>query len=101
MKNALALSPKEAANVRAAARFLRARMGGWLNVASALHVSMTTAKRTPTPILAFRLARLVGVVLPLGGQTWFYKLTGDAGVVAAQKAALIQFVQSAKYPAGQ
>ena len=46
-------------------------------------------------------ARLVGVVLPLGGQTWFYKLTGDAGVVAAQKAALIQFVQSAKYPAGQ
>ena len=48
-----------------------------------------------------RPARLVGVVLPLGGQTWFYKLTGDAGVVAAQKAALIQFVQSAKYPAGQ
>jgi len=48
-----------------------------------------------------RPARLVGVVLPLGGQTWFYKLTGDAGVVAAQKEALIQFVQSAKYPAGQ
>jgi hypothetical protein len=42
--------------------------------------------------------RLVGVVLPLGGQTWFYKLMGDADVVAAQKAALIQFVQSAKYP---
>ena len=46
-------------------------------------------------------AGLVGVVLPLGGQTWFYKLTGDTGVVAAQKAALIQFVQSAKYPAGK
>ena len=46
-------------------------------------------------------AGLVGVVLPLGGQTWFYKLTGDAGVVAAQKAALIQFVASAKYPLGQ
>jgi hypothetical protein len=46
-------------------------------------------------------AQLVGVVLPLGGQTWFYKLMGDATVVAQQKDALIQFVQSAKYPAAQ
>jgi len=46
-------------------------------------------------------AKLVGVVLPLNGQTWFYKLMGDATVVAQQKDALIQFVQSAKYPAGQ
>jgi hypothetical protein len=46
-------------------------------------------------------ARLIGVVLPLGGQTWFYKLMGDATVVAQQKDALIQFVQSAKYPAAQ
>jgi hypothetical protein len=59
--NALGLSPKEAANVRAAARFLRARMGGWRNVAKALHVSTTTARRAPTPILAFRLAKLVEV----------------------------------------
>jgi hypothetical protein len=43
-------------------------------------------------------AKLVGVVLPLGGQTWFYKLMGDESVVARQKDALIQFVQSAKYP---
>ncbi len=46
-----------------------------------------------------KAAQLVGLVLPLGGQTWFYKLMGDAEVVAVQKAALIQFVQSAKYPA--
>jgi hypothetical protein len=43
-------------------------------------------------------AQLVGVVLPLGGQTWFYKLMGDAELVARQKEALIKFVQSAKYP---
>ena len=43
-------------------------------------------------------AQLVGMVLPLSGQTWFYKLMGDAMVVAQQKAALVQFVQSAKYP---
>jgi hypothetical protein len=46
-------------------------------------------------------AKLVGVMLPLGGQTWFYKLMGDANVVAQQKDALIHFVQSAKYPASQ
>jgi hypothetical protein len=46
-------------------------------------------------------ARLVGVVLPLNGQTWFYKLMGDPDVVAAQKDALIAFIQSAKYPAAK
>ena len=43
-------------------------------------------------------AQLVGVVLPHNGQTWFYKLMGNPAVVTAQKAAFIQFVQSAKYP---
>ena len=43
-------------------------------------------------------AQLVGVVLPLAGQTWFYKLMGDPAVVAQQRDVLIKFVQSAKYP---
>jgi len=43
-------------------------------------------------------ARLVGVILPQSGQTWFYKLMGDEQVVEQQKAAFLQFVQSAKYP---
>jgi hypothetical protein len=43
-------------------------------------------------------ARLIGVIVPLGGQTWFYKLMGDANVVAEQQNAFTQFVQSAKYP---
>lgn len=46
-------------------------------------------------------ASLVGVVLPLNGQTWFYKLMGDASIVTQQKDAFIQFVQSAKYPTAQ
>ena len=46
-------------------------------------------------------ASLVGVVLPLNGQTWFYKLMGDKEVVSQQIPAFTQFVQSAKYPAGQ
>ena len=42
-------------------------------------------------------AQLVGVILPLNGQTWFYKLLGDATVVGHQKADFLQFVQSVKY----
>ena len=42
-------------------------------------------------------ARLVGIVVSLPDQTWFYKLMGDAKVVESQKDAFTQFVQSAKY----
>jgi hypothetical protein len=45
-----------------------------------------------------KAARLIGVVLPTGGQTWFYKLMGDNEVVAQQKDAFVRFIQSAKYP---
>lgn len=40
--------------------------------------------------------RLVGLIVPQAGQTWFYKMMGDEAVVAGQKDALIQFAQSAK-----
>jgi len=46
-------------------------------------------------------ARLLGLVLPLNGQTWFYKLMGDPELVGQQKDALIKFVQSAQYPAAK
>lgn len=42
-------------------------------------------------------AELVGVVVNLPGQTWFYKLMGDPSVVAAQKNAFTQFVKSVQY----
>jgi len=41
--------------------------------------------------------RLVGAVVPQSGQTWFYKLMGDAKVVESQKDAFVQFVQGVKY----
>ena len=43
-------------------------------------------------------ARLIGAVVPVTGQTWFYKLMGDEQIVAQQKDAFTKFVQSAKYP---
>lgn len=41
-------------------------------------------------------AKMVAVIVPREGQTFFYKLMGDAKVVDAQKDAFIKFVQSAK-----
>jgi hypothetical protein len=51
-----------------------------------------------TNVKTGQVARLVGVVLPRNGQTWFYKLMGDPAVVAAQKDAFLKFIQSARYP---
>lgn len=42
-------------------------------------------------------ARLLGVILPQGGRTWFYKLMGNAQAVESQKDAFTKFVQTAKY----
>lgn len=56
---------------------------------------------TGTDARSGKAARLVGVVLPLNGQTWFYKLMGDPDVVGQQKDALIRFIQSAQYPAAK
>jgi hypothetical protein len=52
---------------------------------------------TGTSVKTGQPANLVGVILPLNGQTWFYKLMGDPTVVNHQKAAFLQFVQSVKY----
>jgi len=41
--------------------------------------------------------RLVGVIVPQNGRTWFYKLMGNEPVVAEQKDAFIKFIQSANY----
>jgi hypothetical protein len=42
-------------------------------------------------------ARVVGIIVPQGGQTWFYKLMGDAKVVESQKDVFTKFVQGVKY----
>jgi hypothetical protein len=57
---------------------------------------LTVVDFTGTDSKTGKPARLVGVVVPQNGQTWFYKLMGDAAVVAREKPALLKFVQSAK-----
>ena len=43
-------------------------------------------------------ARLVGVIVPHGDNTWFYKMMGDAKVVKGQKDTFVQFVKTVHYP---
>ncbi|MDE3068471.1 MAG: hypothetical protein KGJ60_13120, partial [Verrucomicrobiota bacterium] len=50
-----------------------------------------TSAQTGAPV------RLVGAIVPVAGQTWFYKLMGDPGVVAGQRDAFVKFLQTAKY----
>jgi len=42
-------------------------------------------------------AKLIGAIVPQAGQTWFYKLMGDAKAVESQQDAFKQFVQTTKY----
>jgi hypothetical protein len=52
---------------------------------------------TGTDTTTSRPARIVTAVHPHGGQTWFYKLMGDPGLVAAQLDAFTRFVQSVRH----
>lgn len=45
-------------------------------------------------------SRIIGAVIPMGGQTWFYKLMGDEKVAEREKAAFLKFVSTAKHPNG-
>lgn len=42
-------------------------------------------------------SRLLGAIVPKGGQTWFYKLMGDPPVVEKEKQKFVRFVQTVNY----
>jgi len=42
--------------------------------------------------------RVIGAIVPDGGRTWFYKLSGSPNVAEAEKNSLVRFVQSAQQP---
>jgi hypothetical protein len=43
-------------------------------------------------------ARLIAAIVPHGDNTWFYKLSGDTLVVAAEKESFVKFVRTVHYP---
>lgn len=62
-----------------------------VNGGQATLVDMTGADANGQP------TRLIAAIVPVGDQTWFYKLMGDAKTVASQKDAFTKFVQTARY----
>ena len=42
-------------------------------------------------------AKLVGAIVPQAGQSWFYKLMGDAKLVDANREAFTKFVTTVQY----
>jgi len=42
--------------------------------------------------------RLVGAIVPFGGNSWFFKLMGPDALVAGQKAAFVEFLHTVKAP---
>ncbi|MEI6082854.1 MAG: hypothetical protein WCS70_00985 [Verrucomicrobiota bacterium] len=59
--------------------------------------SATFVEMSGTDARSGQPAALVGAMVLQPGQAWFYKLMGDAKIVAAQKDAFSKFVQEAKY----
>ena len=45
--------------------------------------------------------RMLGVMLPRGEQTWFFKINGPADVVEKQKSAFEAFVKSVRFEGGK
>jgi hypothetical protein len=58
---------------------------------------VTFVEMTGTDARSGQAAALVGAIVLRPGQAWFYKLMGDAVVVAGQKDAFTKFVQEVKY----
>ena len=43
--------------------------------------------------------RMIGAIVPFGGSTWFFKLTGPDTLVAKERDAFLAFLQTIKAPA--
>jgi hypothetical protein len=49
-------------------------------------------------ILGSNGQRILGGIVPFAGSTWFFKLTGPDGVVAAEKPAFVEYMKTVRAP---
>jgi hypothetical protein len=45
--------------------------------------------------------RMIGAIVPFGGSTWFFKLTGPDALVAGERDAFLSFLRTIKAPAAE
>ena len=57
----------------------------------------TLVDMTGTDPKTGKKARLIGIIVPQSGDTWFYKLMGDPQIVEQQKDTFTKFIQAAKF----
>src|SRR5436190_16068619 len=57
--------------------------------------TLTAAAAEPAP----QAVQMLGVIVPTGEQSWFFKLTGDPAVVEPAHTAFVDFVKSVKFSA--
>lgn len=57
----------------------------------------TLVDMTGTDSKTGKQARLIGIIVPETGDTWFYKLMGDPQIVEQQKDTFTKFIQRAKF----
>jgi hypothetical protein len=81
----IGLPPQSEAEVKQALQSLDVAGG------RAMFVDMTNRQETGS-------TRLIGVIWPQAGNTWFYKLSGDEPVAEREKGAFLAFVQSVRHP---
>jgi hypothetical protein len=57
----------------------------------------TLVDMTGTEAKTGKKSRLIGIIVPETGDTWFYKLMGDPQIVEQQKDTFTKFIQTAKF----
>jgi hypothetical protein len=63
-------------------------------------VDPTLVSTSNAPAVAATDQQTLGLIVPLGDVSWFFKLTGDAKVVEPQQEAFLKFAQTIKFSAG-
>jgi stage V sporulation protein SpoVS len=65
--------------------------------ANGLQWTMTEVLGTAAKEDDTRPMRLIGALTPRGGETWFFKMTGDDAITAQQRDAFLKFVKSVSF----
>src|SRR5262245_55180943 len=63
-------------------------------------VDPTLVSVASSPAVAATEQQTLGLIVPVGGTSWFFKLTGDATSVEPQQDTFLDFAKSIKFSAG-
>lgn len=62
-------------------------------------IDPTLTAAAPAPAEA-KATQMLGVIVPIGMQSWFFKMTGDPAAIEPSRQAFLEFVKAIKFSAG-